>query len=264
MTTKEILPVSLGTQPRVIVWFSCGAASATAAYLAIQKYGKDRVTLVYCDTLAAEHPTNRKFLTDIEAWLDVKVTIIASSKYTDIDDVFTKTRYLSGPRGARCTVELKKVPRFEFQRPDDIHIFGYTADEAKRVTRFETNNPLITLDWILLTEGYTKSRCFDTLMDAGIDLPMMYKLGYRNNNCIGCVKASSIKYWAMIRRDFPEVFERRAKQSRDLGVRLTWLKGTRISLDEIPTTIDPDKGRLENISCGPECIGEPNPKEETT
>jgi len=85
---------------------------------------------------------------------------------------------------------------------------------------------------------------------------VMYSLGYRNNNCLGCVKATSAKYWNMIRRDFPEVFARCATQSRELNVRLTRHKGTRIFLDELPT--DYMAGGLENISCGPDCKGEPS------
>jgi len=38
----------------------------------------------------------------------------------------------------------------------------------------------------------------------------------------------------MIRRDFPEVFQRRCEQSRELNVRLTRLHGERIFLDELP------------------------------
>jgi hypothetical protein len=83
----------------------------------------------------------------------------------------------------------------------------------------------------------------------------MYSLGYRNNNCIGCVKATSPAYWAKIKRDFPEVFAKRAAQSREIGCRLTRVKGKRIFLDELP---EGDFGRYktEDISCGPECAGE--------
>ena len=38
----------------------------------------------------------------------------------------------------------------------------------------------------------------------------MYKLGYNNNNCIGCVKGGQA-YWNKIRIDFPETFNKMAK-----------------------------------------------------
>jgi hypothetical protein len=44
----------------------------------------------------------------------------------------------------------------------------------------------------------------------------MYKLGYGNNNCIGCVKGGK-GYWNKIRRDFPDYFERMAEAERQVG-----------------------------------------------
>ncbi|MCA9297749.1 MAG: hypothetical protein KDA28_01705, partial [Phycisphaerales bacterium] len=50
---------------------------------------------------------------------------------------------------------------------------------------------------------------------------------------------------------FPEVFARRARQSRILGARLVRLGGERIFLDELPE--DAGGGEDENIECGPVC-----------
>jgi len=235
---------------RRVVWFSCGAASAVAARLTLEKHKED-VEVVYCDTMASEHEDNQRFFDDVQEWLGQPITRIKSEKYDTVDDVFEKTRYLAGIQGVRCTVEMKKVPRFNFQRPDDIHIFGLTADEPGRIATFEKNNHDLNLEWPLQTEGMTKDRCLAYIAQAGIVLPTMYQLGYRNNNCKGCVKATSARCWNMIRRDFPEVFQRRCEQSRELNVRLTRLHGERIFLDELP----PDylSGDLENISCGPDC-----------
>ena len=69
---------------RVLVSFSCGAASAVAAKMAVDKYG-DRVEIIYCDTLKYEHPDNIRFLNDVSAWVG-KPKIISSPKYKDIFD----------------------------------------------------------------------------------------------------------------------------------------------------------------------------------
>jgi hypothetical protein len=231
---------------RQIVWFSCGAASACVAKLA-----PAAAHLVYCDTLASEHPDNRRFLRDVEEWTGKKVEIIGSMKYLTIDDVFESTRYMAGISGARCTVEMKKVPRFKFQHVDDIHMFGLTYDEQKRVERFEANNPELTLRWVLREEQMTKEDCYAMIRDAGIELPAMYALGFKNNNCIGCVKATSAVYWDRVRRNFPEDFARRAAQSRAINVRLVRYKGKRMFLDELPGA---DTTPEEDIECGPICI----------
>lgn len=55
---------------------------------------------------------------------------------------------------------------------------------------------------------------------AGIEIPEMCKLGYPNNNCIPCVKATSSRYWALVRKTHPDKFEPMAKLSRELNVRL--------------------------------------------
>jgi len=236
-----------------VVWFSCGAASAVTAMLTLEKH-PDAV-LVYCDTMNTEHPDNPRFMADVEQWLGVKVKIIRSTRHASVDAVIEKERYMSGPAGAKCTVEMKKIPRFKFQRADDIHIFGYTSEERKRATRFKANNPELRLEWPLISSGVTKARCFQILIAAGIKLPAMYGLGFKNNNCLGCVKASSPKYWDLVRKTFPDVFAKRVAQSEELGVKLVNLKGKRIALKDLPET-DYSQYPLPNISCGPECSPE--------
>lgn len=238
---------------RVVVWFSCGAASACAAKLAVQKYG-EKVAVVYCDTMKTEHPDNARFFGEVEKWLGVKIEKIKSYKFEDVDEVFEKTRYMSGIKGARCTSEMKKVPRFEFQEWNDLHIFGLCADEERRIRLFENNNPELILEWNLKESGLRKDDCYQILKDAGIDLPVMYSLGFKNNNCIGCVKATSPKYWDRVRKHFPDVYQRRCRQSRFLGVRLVQYHGVRIFLDELPDPIR-DKREEEDIECGPVCVG---------
>lgn len=235
---------------RVLAWFSCGAASAVAAKLAVEKYG-DQAVVVYCDTMQDEHPDNQRFFDDVQAWVGVPIQRIKSDKYASIEDVFTKRRYMSGVAGAICTGEMKKVPRFAFQRPDDVHVFGLRSDETDRIDAMRSANPELRFDWILRDQYIDETAAKRRVQNAGIKLPAMYALGYEHNNCLGCVKATSPRYWNMIRRDFPDVYERRAAQSRELGVRLARVKGERIFLDELAATED---GPREAIECGPQCV----------
>src|SRR3989304_2004573 len=58
---------------RIVVWFSCGATSAVAAKLALAEWrGKLPIRVVYCDP-GSEHPDNRRFLQDVERWIDFPV-----------------------------------------------------------------------------------------------------------------------------------------------------------------------------------------------
>ena len=246
---------------RKLVWFSCGAASAVAAKLAVERYG-NQCEVLYCDTLAYEHPDNMRFLRDVEAWIGQPIKILKSDKYKDIFDVFDRTGWLVGVGGARCTTELKKNVRKAYSLPDDVHIFGLTADEAERIERFEDQNKDITVEWLLAEAGVTKKTCYTRLMQAGIKLPTMYLLGYNNNNCIGCVKGQA-GYWNKIRIDFPEAFDRMAKQERKMNAAINKTyagdgKRKRVFLDEL----DPKAGHgvpLPDIECGVLCVAPSGP-----
>lgn len=239
---------------RRLVWFSCGAPSAVAAKLTVQDHPEALV--VYCDTMANEHPDNPRFFRDVQEWIGKPITVIRSEKYPSVDAVIQKERYMAGPNGARCTVELKKIPRFAFQQPDDIHIFGYTIEprEVKRALAFKKNNPELLTEWVLISRLLSKADCKSMVLDAGIALPKMYEEGFSCNNCIGCVKVTAPAYWNRVRRLYPAVFETRRLQSRELGVRLVQLHKKRISLDDLPAEAT---GGDESVECGPHCIATP-------
>jgi len=235
---------------RAIVWFSCGAASAITAMYAVKKYSNCEV--VYCDT-GGEHESNKEFLLDIEKLINKKITILKNHKYKDHFDVFKKTRYLYGNAGSRCTLELKKKLRIKFQKPDDIHIFGYTLEEKNRAEKFENYNPELKVDWILIEKGITKENCLGILWQKEIKLPKMYDLGYNHNNCIGCIKGG-MGYWNKIRKDFPGHFKKMAEIEREIGHSRFRDMDTneRIWLDEL----DPEAGNFKkepSISCDLSC-----------
>ena len=217
------------TEPRTLSWFSCGAASAVATKLFPQAIP------VYCET-GAEHPDNARFLSDCEAWFGRPVTRLRSDQYADTWDVWEKRKYLAGISGAPCTVELKVAPRLAFQRSTDIHVFGYTADgpDVARANRLRANYPELRIETPLIDRGLTKAACLDMIARAGIKVPPLYALGFQNNNCLPCVKATSPAYWAMVRQHFPDQFNRMAKLSRALDVRLCRLGDVRSFIDEIP------------------------------
>lgn len=255
---------------RVIVWVSAGVPSACAWKVAVDLYGASRVHGVYCDVAKTEHPDNERFLKQVSDWVGQPLTRIKSEKYNTIDEVFEDRKYMAGIKGAPCTVQMKKVPRFNFQRADDIHVFGFTREEERRVDNFKSNNPELFLQFLLVDREYSRRKCMDMIASAGIALPVRYSQGFVNNNCLCCVKASSLAYWIMERRVNPEVFARRAEQSRRLGARLVRWGGKRIFLDELPpdkdiitcklpagysVTAAQIKRSTESISCGPECRG---------
>lgn len=219
---------------RVVVWVSAGAASAVAGKLAQAKYGE--VVFAYCET-GGEHPDNVRFLADLERWYGQTILHLRNEEFASTWDVWESRNYLAGVAGAPCTGLLKVEPRLAFQRPDDIHVFGYTADapDAKRAARMRMNYPDMTIETPLIDGGLDKRACLAMVENAGMKLPVLYGLGFPNNNCIPCVKAISPAYWALVRQTFPAEFERIAKLARELDVRLCRLPGdVRAFIDEIP------------------------------
>jgi 3'-phosphoadenosine 5'-phosphosulfate sulfotransferase (PAPS reductase)/FAD synthetase len=243
---------------RIICWFSCGATSAVAAHLTLKNNDPSRVHVVYCDT-GSEHPDNARFLADCERWYGRKIEVIKSTEYNNVDEVNERSTIISNIYGAPCTGFLKRAPRLAYQRPDDVHIFGYHIKEQHRLKRFTEANPELTVEAPLIDAYLNHGDCLALLAQVGIELPTMYKLGFTNNNCLGCNKADSPGYWNMTRTHFPEVFARRAAQSRALGAKMVKVHGERIFLDELPTDVMGSYGAEPATECNIFCqiaIGE--------
>ena len=198
---------------RIVCWFSCGAASAVATKLAIaENAGKLPVIVAYTEVVE-EHSDNKRFLADCEKWFGQKIVILGNDYYQrSIYETF-KTSAMNIRGAAPCTRVLKKQVRERFEQVGDRQVFGYTAEEQQRYDRFIDANNDVDI-WVPLIErGLGKEDCLAMLRNANIELPEMYKLGYHNNNCIGCVKGG-MGYWNKIRVDFPEQFDRMAKLER--------------------------------------------------
>ena len=120
--------------------------------------------------------------------------------------------------------------------------FDFCKDEINRAIQFKQQNPKTKPLFPLIERMLTKQDCLGILFKAGIEIQMMYKMGYNNNNCIGCIKGG-MGYWNKIRTDFPEKFKRISEIERRVGA--TCLKdedGNRIFLDEL----DPNRGNKMN------------------
>lgn len=240
----------------IAVWFSCGAASAVAAKKTIEKYGNLCQVRVINNPVAEEDPDNVRFLKDVEKWLGVPIEFAINPKYPNCSavEVWDKRKFMSGPLGAPCTMELKKGARQHWEKENkaDWHVLGFTAEEKHRYDRFVISERENVLP-ILIEANTSKQDCFKVIMDAGIELPNVYKMGYPNANCIGCVKAGSATYWNHVRKNHPSVFEERATQSRRIGARLAYHKGKRVFLDDLPADAKGNKMKNMNFECGIFC-----------
>jgi len=225
---------------RLVCWYSHGAASLIAAKKAIEMQPEiypDYEVVVACIYIENEfHEPERDAF--VENYLGKKITYLRDEKYgANVDEVIKRTRYMSGVAGARCTKELKKAVRLNWQRDSDVHVFGMTSEEEHRIDNLIDTEPDLEIFAPLVDLNLNKTDCFKIMRDAGLELPKMYQLGYHNNNCVGCLKASGAGYWNKIRVDFPDVFELRAKQEELLNVALCKMSEKKV-MREYPQVIE--------------------------
>lgn len=248
----------------IAVWFSCGAASAVAAKLTKERYGRTHEVRLLNNPVDEEDEDNRRFATDVAEWVGLPLELVVNHKlgHTSAAKVWDKESYMAGPTGAPCTGQLKREARQQWETWNlpDWHVLGFTADEQRRHDRFVLTERSNVLP-VLIEAGITKADCFRILLEAGLYLPRKYHEGYPNGNCIGCVKANSPTYWNLVRERDPAVFAARCVQSRRLGVRLVRIQvgseRRRIFLDELSP--DQKGGALKGLDfdCGVFCEEKP-------
>lgn len=223
----------------IIAWFSCGATSAVACKIALQIY--ENVEIFYIDTGSA-HEDNIRFMHECEQWFGKKIHLRQSRTYTSVQDVLRKTCFINSPYGAPCTKKLKKDVRIDIENElkswdGQVWGFDYCKREINRAIRFKQQYPSTKPLFPLIERYITKNDALAMLQKAGIEIPMMYRLGYDNNNCIGCVKGG-IGYWNKIRRDFPARYKEMAEIEREIDATCLSDEKGRIFLDEL----DPNRG----------------------
>lgn len=236
---------------KTVSWFSAGVSSAVATKLAIDEI--DEIIYTHIDD---QHPDTMRFVEDCEEWFEKKITIL-QSPYKSVSGVMNHSFYV-GINGARCTDVLKRKVRikWEYEQTANLrYVWGFDNSEKNRMERLITNMPNQEHIFPLIEQSVTKTHAHEILKASGIKRPAMYDLGYKNNNCVGCVKGG-IGYWNKIRVDFPDVFQSRAEMERRVGRTFCKMqengKTVRVYLDEL----DPKAGNHQDEimdDCGIMC-----------
>lgn len=200
----------------IVAWFSGGITSAITCKKALDLY--ENVHLVYIET-GSHHEDNDRFIKECQEWYGQPIEIIQSA-YKNVFDVIKRDRYINGPSGARCTKVLKRKVRqnYEYGKEIKAHVWGFHYDkkEIARAERIKDAMLYVNHSFPLIENKLSKENCLCLLEKTGIEKPTMYKLGYNNNNCIGCVKGG-MGYWNKIRIDFPNVFKKMSELEREIG-----------------------------------------------
>ena len=233
---------------RIASHFSCGAASAVATKLTLAEYGHEQV-VIFNAFIVEEDSDNRRFLADCEAWFRHPVIVLRDEKYgASAREVWRRKRFMNSALGAPCSSALKRDVIEAACLPGDRHVYGFTVDERHkdRVKRFLSVGGLCPL----IDRNLTHADCLGIVERAGIVLPLRYRQGYNNANCVGCCKGGE-GYWNKTRRDSPADFIEVAEIQKAIGPGAYLFRnrktGERFSLYDLP----PDAGRMDEEV--PEC-----------
>jgi len=227
-------------QGRMVCSFSCGAASAVATKLILAAYAPEDVLIVNA-FIVEEHPDNRRFHADCEKWFNHPIMVLRDEKYgASTDEVWRRKRFMKGLRGAPCSLALKRTLLSMVALPGDVNVLGFTREEWDRFETLCERFPDESFRAPLIENNLGKDDCYAMIERAGIELPMMYRLGYDNANCIGCPKGGQA-YWQNIRADFPERFATIQAIQEGIGPGANFLRfrsgprnGERMALRELP------------------------------
>lgn len=199
----------------IISWFSAGVDSAIATKLAIEKYPNIKIIYIHIED---QHSDTIRFVKDCESWFNKKIEVL-QSELKSVNNACLKSSFLASPKGASCSKLLKRRVRKEYEMNFNTkftYIWGFDCSEKSRAERMKENDQNNDHIFPLIEKSITKIRAHGMLAKAGIKRPLMYELGYPNNNCIGCLRGG-MGYWNKIKIDFPEVFQNRCKLEEKIG-----------------------------------------------
>ena len=118
---------------KILVQFSGGKDSQACLIKAVNDYGNEKVTALFCDT-RWEHEDTYTHIHDVCNQLGVELITLKSRKYKDFVDMSIKKGRFPSTMARFCTSELKVIPMIDYILSQDesfIIIQGIRAKESK-------------------------------------------------------------------------------------------------------------------------------------
>lgn len=213
-----------------IVSVSGGIGSYITLKRVIDKYPRENVKAVFCDTLY-EDGDLYEFLNKIEQKLNIKIIRLCSGK-TPMQ-LQVESKFIFNSRVATCSKELKSKVfnnwlKENYQPSECILFMGIDWSEAHRCEAITRNYAPYKVEYPLCNEMHFKQEYFKELEQDGIKLPRLYKMGLTHNNCGGrCVKAGIGHWLTLLEKDrnrFLEAENDELALQRLIGEKYTHLK----------------------------------------
>ncbi len=199
-----------------IVSYSGGLASFFEAKLTIEKYGKDNVELVFCDTKSEDEDLYR-FLDDTEKYLGMKITKLVEGR-TNWECAFDDN-FLYNSRIANCTINLKMKMFNKYIKPiDDDKVVVHIGFDYTELHRFEKSKKhyKCKIESLIKDTELTKANMRDELELLGIELPLLYRLGFAHNNCGGFCFKAGIGHFKQLYLKLPDRYDYHMNKEQEL------------------------------------------------
>lgn len=241
-----------------LVSLSGGIGSYFTLKRVIEKYGKEDVVPVFCDTLAEDGDLYR-FIDDIEEKMNIKIVRLCNGE-TPTTLCF-KEKFLFNSRVAQCSKKLKSKPFNDYLKenhdPDQVIIYmGIDFTEMHRCAAIERNYKPYTVEFPMCSSPYIyKNEMLEMLVNDGIEIPRMYKLGFSHNNCGGrCYKAGIGHYKNLLEKDRNRYIEwenqeEALRQFIGKDVSMMKRKGKPFTLKELREIVDNEPQQLTLFEC---------------
>ncbi|MCR0327588.1 phosphoadenosine phosphosulfate reductase family protein [[Clostridium] innocuum] len=243
---------------KYIVSLSGGIGSYFTLKRVLNKFDKEDVIPVFCDTLAEDGDLYR-FLNDIEKQFEIEIIRLCTGE-TPTTLCF-KERFLFNSRVASCSKKLKSQPfrRYlneHFKTDEAIIFMGIDFTETHRCKAITKNYEPYKVEFPMCEKPYLyKHEMLDELISDGIVPPRLYRLGFSHNNCGGrCFKAGIGHYKNLLEKDRNRYLEWENQEDairNSLGKDVSMMKrkGKPFTLKELRIIVENSPEQLSLFEC---------------
>lgn len=228
---------------KIVVSFSGGKDSQACLIEAVNKYGKDKVEAVFCDT-GWEHPDTYTHIDYVVKQLDVRLTVLKGNY--DFVSLAEKKKRFPSTKARFCTEELKIKPMIDWvisQKDSIIIIQGIRSGESSARAAMEYEcmyfkhyfQPLANgkkysyrkkeiIEWckkydasvLRPIKDWSAQQVIDCILNAGQKPNPLYYKGFARVGCFPCIMCRKNEILNIVKNE-KDMFERLKNAEKTIG-----------------------------------------------
>ena len=255
---------------KIVVSFSGGKDSQACLIEAVNKYGKDKVEAVFCDT-GWEHPDTYTHIDYVVKQLDVRLTVLKGNY--DFVSLAEKKKRFPSTKARFCTEELKIKPMIDWvisQKDSIIIIQGIRSGESSARAAMEYEcmyfkhyfQPLANgkkysyrkkeiIEWckkydasvLRPIKDWSAQQVIDCILNAGQKPNPLYYKGFARVGCFPCIMCRKNEILNIVKNE-KDMFERLKNAEKTIGYSFfppQYIPEYACSNGKYPTIIDVEK-----------------------